>query len=214
MTAVDLMIFDFDGTLVDTGEDLANSVNHTLRAFNLAEKPFHEIMSYIGEGVRRLLEKSLGPGNCDNLEEAKEIFMGYYSKHLLDHTRLYPGVMEVLRHFASKPKWIVTNKTFTFTELIARRLEILHDFEGIIGIDSIAVAKPDAEVVQSIIERYGIQSDRTVVVGDGVQDIEMAKNAGAWSCAFLNGLGTRETLMRLRPDFCCESIEELKGLFC
>jgi phosphoglycolate phosphatase len=214
MTAVDLLIFDFDGTLVDTGEDLVETVNYTLRTLGFPGKTFAEIVGYIGEGVSRLLERSLGVENLERHEEAKGIFMKYYSEHLLDNTRLYPGVMEILRHFEAKRKWIVTNKTYAFTAIIAERLKVIHFFDGIIGRDCYSFAKPDARLVEGILERYGIQKDRTLVVGDGLHDIEMAKNTGVWSCAFLNGLGAREALLRLRPDFFIESIVELKTLFC
>jgi len=214
MTAVDLIIFDFDGTLVDTGKDIVQSVNYTLRELSIAEKTSEEIIAYIGEGVQKLIEKSIGSENREEYEIAKGIFMKYYGEHLLDNTILYPGVTEVLQHFESKRKWIVTNKLHAFTTIIAERLQVTYFFDGILGRDSISFAKPDARVVHGILKRYGIPKDRTVVVGDGIFDIEMAKNAGVWSCAFLNGFGERETLLRLNPDFSYRNITELMALFC
>ena len=212
MKPVDLMIFDFDGTLVDTGEDIVRAVNHTLRSLGIGEKSHEEIISYVGDGLQVLLEKALGP-EIGCYEEAKKIFTSFYRDHLLDNTRLYPGVAEVLRHFGAKKKWIVTNKQYGYTAAIAEGLGISDYFDGIVGRDSGPYAKPDPRVLQEILEGQGIERGRAVVVGDGVQDVKMARNAGIEVCAFLNGLGDRDELLRQRPDYSCENISELKALF-
>ncbi len=218
MIGVDLMIFDFDGTLADTREDIIKAVNYTLRALGLPEKPEAEIAGFIGDGSRKLIERSLqfgySAGHPEKMDEAMAVFLKYYGEHLLDSTGLYPGVVEVLEHFGEKKKWIVTNKLYEFTAEIARRLGIGDYFDGIIGRDSSPYPKPDSRVVWGISERYGIRRERTVVIGDGVHDIRMAKNAGVWGCACLYGLSGRDELLREHPDFSCESILELKTLFC
>ncbi len=214
MVVVDLMVFDFDGTLVDTGRDIVKAVNFTLRSLGLPERPYEEAIGFIGDGVQRLLERSLGEEKKTLYAEAQKIFLAYYGDHLLDTTSLYTGVDDVLRHFEAKKKWIVTNKLYEFTTRIAGALQIHGYFDGIMGRDSTPYAKPDARLLKGLMERYGVSRERTVVFGDGVHDMGMARNAGAWGCAFLGGLGDRKELLRQCPDFACENILELKTLFC
>jgi phosphoglycolate phosphatase len=214
MINVNLMVFDFDGTLVDTGEDIVRAVNFTLRSLGLPERPYEEAIGFIGDGVQRLLERSLGEEKKRLYAEAQNIFLAYYGDHLLDTTRLYTGVDDVLRHFEGKRKWIVTNKLYEFTIRIAGALKIHGHFDGIIGRDNTPYVKPDARILEGLMKQHGVSGERTVVIGDGVHDMGMARNAGAWGCAFLNGLGDRKGLLRQRPDFTCENILELKTLFC
>lgn len=213
MVFVDLMIFDFDGTLVDSGKDIVASVNFTLQALGMPGRPYEEVVGFIGDGVRTLIERSLGPEKEDLYPRALEVFIAHYRDHLLEATCLYPGADDVLRHFKDKKKWIVTNKAYEFTVKIASAVGIQTFFEGIIGRDSLPYAKPDARVLQRIMEKHQVRKERTVVIGDGRQDIRMAKNAGVWGCACLGGLGNRETLLQEHPDFSCESIVELKAMF-
>ena len=99
MKKVDLMIFDLDGTLVSSGADLIQSINYTLNALKLKEKSEKEILSFVGDGVRKLIERALGQDHIKYHEEAMIIFTDYYGKHLLDNTVLYPQVEDVLNNF-------------------------------------------------------------------------------------------------------------------
>jgi phosphoglycolate phosphatase len=213
MTYVDLMVFDFDGTLVNSGADIAASVNHTLQSLGMPRKHPEEIMHFIGDGVQKLIERSLGPDSVDRFQEALEIFASHYAEHMLDETYLYDTVMEVIRHFETKRKVIVTNKRMRFTAEIANTFGLTKHFDDMIGADSTQYKKPDARLLYPLMERYNAAPDRTVVIGDGVNDILLARHAGAVSCALLNGLTRREDLLRLNPDFTCENILELKDLF-
>lgn len=214
MVPVELMVFDFDGTLADTGKDIVRAVNVTLRSLGLPERPYEEAVGFIGDGLQLLLERSLGEGKKKFYGEARDFFLDYYGEHLLDTTCLYPGVEDVLGYFRAKKKWIVTNKRYDFTVRIAEALGILAYFEGILGRDSTPFAKPDGRLLKGLMTQHGIAAERTVVIGDGVHDVGMARNAGAWGCALLNGLGDRKGLFHQHPDFTCEDILELKTLFC
>ncbi len=214
MIEIDLMIFDFDGTLVSSGKDLAASVNHTLKAFGIAAMETGKIIGFIGDGARKLIERSLGNGFNDRFDEAMEIFLSHYSEHMMDTTKLYPGVPEVLDHFHYKKKLILTNKHYDFTLRISEELKIADHFDDIIGADSTPYKKPDYRLVPPLLKKYRAKNDRTVVVGDGTNDIMLAKNAGVLSCAFLNGLSSSDHLLSLKPDFSCEDILELNELFC
>jgi len=213
MTAVELMIFDLDGTLITSGDDLANSVNYTLRTLGIPELPGKKIIGFIGDGVLKLLERSLGTFFPERFEEALKIFNAYYDEHLLDQTALYPGVEDVLHRFREKKKIILTNKDQRFTVQITDALKITSCFDEIIGADSRPYRKPDPRLVEPLLSRYGVPRERAVVVGDGINDVLLAKNAEAISCAFLNGLGSREDLLALHPDCTCEHLSELITLF-
>jgi len=210
---VDLMVFDFDGTLVDSGGDIAASVNHTLKMLGIPEKETDTIIHYIGDGVQKLIEKSIGPDGGDRYQEAMEIFSSHYARHMLDTTTLYHSVIETLSHFQEKKKVIVTNKRQYFTLGIAEAFGLVEYFDEIIGADSTPYKKPDPRLLHPVIERYHSASDKTIVIGDGINDILLAKNAGVQSCALLNGLTRRDVLLSLNPDFCCEDISALKNLF-
>ncbi|MDD5476358.1 MAG: HAD-IA family hydrolase [Syntrophales bacterium] len=213
MTEIDLMVFDFDGTLVRTGKDIIGAVNHTLAALDIPVREEDDIRRYIGDGVNKLIERSLGPHHRRLASRALEIFMEYYDEHLLDTTDLYPGVIDTLNHFRHKKKIIVTNKKESFTLKIACGLAIDHYFEDISGRDSADFAKPDNRLLLPFLDKFGAGKNRTIVVGDGVNDVMLAKNSGVLSCAFLNGLTDREELLRLDPDYCCEDMGELPALF-
>ncbi len=208
-----MMIFDFDGTLVSSGEDIAQSVNYMLRKLHLPEREEKEIIGFVGDGTPKLIQRSLGPSAQEKYDEAFRIFLAHYEEHMLDRTRLYEGVEEVLKHFSQKKKVIVTNKRYQFTAQMVKSLGIEKYFEEIIARDNYHFKKPDRRLILSILEKYGIEPEKTAVIGDGINDVILAKSAGAWSCAFLNGLTTRGDLLGLDPDFTCESILELKNIF-
>jgi phosphoglycolate phosphatase len=214
MIPVKLMVFDLDGTLADTGADLAGSVNRTLQSLGIATRPEPEILGFVGDGVRKLMERSLGSACGDRLDEALKRFEEIYAEHLLDQTTLYPGVTHVLRHFGVKEKVLITNKTRDFTLAICRGLGIARFFKEIVAGDSHAFMKPDPRLLLPLLEKFGAGPAETLVVGDGVNDILLARNTGVRSCAFLNGLGNRETLLRLCPDFTIEEMFELEEIAC
>ncbi|MDD5711222.1 MAG: HAD-IA family hydrolase [Smithellaceae bacterium] len=213
MKQVDIMIFDFDGTLVSSGGDIATAVNHTLGWLGLPLRELSDIVDFIGDGVQVLIERALGDGNKDRYQEAMAIFSAYYEQHMLDTTRIYPGVKDVLEYFRGKRKWIVTNKRYIFTKKIVDSLGLAPYFEGIVGADSTLYKKPDPRILSAVATDILVDPERTAVIGDGENDVRLAKNAGAYSCVFLGGLGRRDALLALEPDCVYERAEELMGLF-
>jgi phosphoglycolate phosphatase len=210
---IDLMIFDFDGTLINSGSDLVTAVNHTLKTLGIPVLKKEKIREFVGDGVRKLVERSLGDASHDKFDEALDLFMSYYDEHLLDTTGLCPGVVETLDYFKMKKKVIVTNKLYSFTLKIAKRLKITQYFDDILGADSSPYKKPDSRVIRPLMKKYNVDDKHTVVIGDGNNDVLVAKNAGVLSCAMLNGLGNKDELLQLKPDYFCENIKELKNLF-
>ena len=213
MKPVDLMMFDFDGTLADTGEDIAASVNHALTALGLGSLPVDVILGFVGDGLRILMERALGADDRAKLEEAMKFFLCHYEKHLLDHTRLYPAAEEMLNHFHSKKKVILTNKRYYLTMAIAKGLKIDRRFLEIVGSDSTPFQKPDGRVVAYLLEKYGVAPSRAVLIGDSVNDVAAAKNAGVLSCVHLNGLGNREAMLKMCADFYVEHLTEIRSHF-
>jgi 2-phosphoglycolate phosphatase len=214
MIPVKLMVFDLDGTLADTGADLAGSVNRTLQSLGIPTRPDPEILGFVGDGVRKLMERSLGVAHRERFDEALRRFEEIYAVHLLDQTTLYPGTRDVLRHFGRKEKVIITNKTRDFTLAICSGLGITGFFNEIIAGDSNEFMKPDPRLLLPLLDRFESARTETLVVGDGVNDILLARNTGVRSCAFLNGLGKREELLSLQPDFVIEKIIDLKDIAC
>ena len=213
MKTVELMIYDLDGTLADTGADLVASINHTLAAMRLGTRKHDEIIGFVGDGIRRLIERSLGETHATRIDEALNIFSTHYEAHLLDKTALYPGIADVLQHFKHKKKIILTNKRYYLALEIIRGLQIEKYFLEIVGADSTPYLKPDGRVVEYILSKYDADRRRTVIIGDGVNDIAVAKNTGILSCACVNGLGDKEALLKMGADFYCEDLIEIKSLF-
>jgi phosphoglycolate phosphatase len=213
MKQVELMIFDLDGTLVTSGKDIAMSVNYTLQTLGLPVIAEGIILLYVGDGIRKLIERSLGAASRERYDEALDLFSAHYDEHMLDNTTFYPGVVEVLRHFQDKKKVILTNKRYRFARAISDALDMTDYFDEILGADSTPHIKPDARLVHPLLARFAVPPGRTVMIGDGVNDVLLAKNAGILSCSFLEGLTDRDLLLRLQPDFSYENALELTRLF-
>lgn len=214
MVHVDLMVFDLDGTLVSSGDDIAATVNYTLAKLGFPTLPKDKIITFIGDGVRDLILRSLGEAAGEHLGQAMKIFSAYYMEHMLDTTALYPGITEVLERFAGKKKAIITNKRHDFTLKIVDRLGIGGYFDAVIGSEKTPYRKPDVRIVKPLLEEYHARPRHTVVIGDGRNDIRLAQEAGTLSCAYLKGLSAREELLALKPDFTYEEPLEIRGLFC
>ena len=213
MKQIDLMIFDFDGTLASSGADLALAVNFTLNKLLLKPRTQQEIINFVGDGINKLIDRALGRDNLKYHEEAMTIFNDYYREHLLDNTKLYPHALEVLEKFADKKKIILTNKRHKYTLAIAQGLNIAKYFVEIVGADSTPFQKPDKRLMEYLMNKYSPEKKRTIIIGDGVNDIMLAKNSGILSCAYLNGLGNRQELLSLNADYYCESLMEINSLF-
>lgn len=207
------MVFDLDGTLITSGPDIASAVNYTLETLGLPARAYHDIINWIGDGIHLLIERALGDENKELRPEALNLFSDYYERHMLDTTEPYQGIREVLNHFSQKRKIVLTNKRVFFAEEILEALALSRCFMEIIGADSNSSRKPDPGVLQPVIEKYALKKEMVVMIGDGINDLLLAKNTGVIGCAFLNGLTERSRLMDLSPDVIYENPEELIHLF-
>lgn len=210
--AADLLIFDLDGTLVDTRRDLAYAVNYALRQLGKNEVEVDTVTGYVGDGVRKLLERALGHAAKTGLETAHRHFRSYYHEHIADFSQPYPGVREVLAHFARKQKAILTNKPQEFTEALLRRLEIDRHFAMVVGGQLDLKLKPDPEAVFKILHHFDLHSSRALIIGDGENDILVGKAAKIVTCAVAYGFRPVEKLRALQPDFVLAAPAELMNV--
>ncbi len=211
-TTVDLLIFDLDGTLIESKWDIAKSVNLTLEDLGLPCREEKEIFGFVGDGVKRLLRLAVGEDNHSNYEEALAVFRRHYLEHCLDRTRFYPGVDEVLRHFREKDKAVATNKSIEYTKVILDGLGPQH-FAYVVGGDDGFGLKPEPGMLLHILEQLNINKDRAVLVGDSTNDINAAHNAGIRVCAVGYGMGNRDKMASCRPDWFIEQPQDLIELF-
>ena len=211
-TPVDLLIFDFDGTLIESKWDIATAVNLTLSELGLPLRSQEEIFGFVGDGVKRLLRLSVGEENLVRYEEALKIFRGHYLAHCLDRTCFYPGVEAVLAHFAGKHKAVATNKSLEYTTKILQGLGP-HHFAYVVGGDNGFGLKPEPGMLLKVMEALNVSKDRTVLVGDSTNDINGGHNAGIKVCAVGYGMGNREKMAACKPDWFIEKPEELIELF-
>lgn len=211
-TLVDLLIFDLDGTLIESKWDIARSVNFTLTELGLPERPIEEIFGFVGDGVKRLLRLAVGEGNQAKFEEALKIFRNYYLEHCLDRTTFYPGIEPMLQHFAHKDKAIATNKSIEYTRVILNGLGAQH-FRYMVGGDNGFGLKPEPGMLLHIMEKAGALTERTVLVGDSTNDINGGHNAGIRVCAVGYGMGNRAKMQACEPDWFIERPEQLMEIF-
>ena len=212
MVRIDAIFFDVDGTLVDARNDIVDAVNHVLRRLGFPEKPFEEIVSYIGTGVKDLIAKSLDSSDKEIIEKATAIYGEYYLRHPADRARLYPHTREMLEYFGTKRKFILTNRYAIFADSVLKALGIREYFEDIIGGDDESCLKPSACALDPHILKLGLNKDRALIVGDMAIDIETGKNSGVRTCWVRHGLGTAAEVEPLKPDFIISDLIELTKL--
>jgi phosphoglycolate phosphatase len=217
-----LYVFDLDGTLIDSAQDLCNSVNASLQHAGLQTLPDPLIASFVGNGVPLLLQRALGhiagiaPEAVDNalFERTQSFFLEYYRDHKLDFTYLYEGVtdaLEALRNLHDAPQphrmAVLTNKPVRPSHGICEGLGIASYFERIYGGDSFKTKKPDPEGLNWLMKELGVSPEETVMVGDSKGDVNVARNADAWSlgCAF--GFGP-QNIYEAQPDVLVDSPKE------
>lgn len=210
--AVDLLIFDLDGTLIESKWDIADSVNRTLRELDLPERTQEEVFGFVGDGVKRLLRLAVGEDNQEQYDQALQVFRRHYLRHCLDRTQFYPGIEKVLTHFGHKQKAVATNKSIEYTNVILNGLGPQH-FTFVVGGDNGFGLKPDPGMLIHAMERLGVSNERTVLIGDSTNDINGGHNAGIRVCAVGYGMGNREKMAACRPDWFIERPEELMELF-
>ncbi|HET8563791.1 MAG TPA: HAD-IA family hydrolase [Candidatus Binatia bacterium] len=210
---VDLVMFDLDGTLADTGRDLADAVNYTRAYFSLGPLTNEIVYSKVGRGIEYLLRHTLPDDSQLRFPEVMRVFLGHYENHLLDTTVLYPNVQETLEFFRNKRRVVVSNKIARFTVAVLRGLGVEKQFDAILGGDSVTDKKPHPALLNKALVRFNIAATKAVMIGDGDIDVEAGKRAGVVTCGVTYGLGNKEDLIAAKPDFLIDHLSELPEYF-
>jgi phosphoglycolate phosphatase len=206
-----LLIFDLDGTLIDSRADLAAGINHMRHHYGLEPLPLDTVVGYIGNGVRRLVEGSLQGADVD-VDEAVGINKAYYYAHLTVHTTLYDGVEDGLRKLAGAGHRlaVLTNKPGDPSRAILKHFGIADVFTAIIGGGDITGLKPEPDGVYRCCELAGLAPARTWMIGDHYTDLAVAERAGIRSAFVRYGFGDERGC---KPDVYFASFSELVGYF-
>lgn len=219
-SGVRALIFDLDGTLIDSKLDLALAVNAAREHMGLGPLEHEQIFGYVGQGAPMLMRRSLGGLATDeNVERALKFFLTYYREHMLDNTVTYPGVREALAEFARRgtsanandrkvQMAVLTNKPVRFSKMILDGLGIARYFEYVYGGNSFERKKPDPIGVQTLLRDFARAPREALMVGDSEIDILTARNAGIWACGVTYGLGSHRLAVH-PPDLLLDNLADL-----
>ena len=217
---IKLVIFDLDGTLIDSRLDLVHSVNAALRHIGRPELPEDVIASYVGDGAPILIQRALGGETVDEslVRKGLEFFLSYYREHKLDHTTVYPGIAEALaaiqksQNGVSRKMAVLSNKPVIPSRAIVEALGLGPFFSQIYGGNSFPTKKPDPEGVRTLLEEHEARPDEAVIVGDSRVDIRTGRNAGLHTIGVTYGFAPR-TLEDDPPDVLVDSPREFADVF-
>ena len=217
-SSIRVLVFDLDGTLIDSSRDLAGAVNVARSRCGLGPLSHAQVMTFIGNGARELVRRGIsfesGAASDAQIELALGHFREHYAQHLLDQTRSYPGVREALdilaRRTAGPPRTlaVLTNKPLRFTRPILDGLGLAPYFRFIYGEDSFPAKKPDPVGLVSILRDTRAAPHEAMLIGDSDIDVRTARNAGVWACGVSYGLSS-DQLAACPPDLLLDSLLEL-----
>ncbi len=211
---MDLLIFDLDGTLIDSKRDIVMSVNRAFMQLGFPTLPEASIGAEIGRGSEYLFRRLLGDdAPNETIQSLVRCFKLIYSHHLLDHTQVYPGVVESLQHYRNIPKVVVTNKNQAFADRLIEELGLSSHFEAIFGPEAFATQKPDPGPILEVCKRWGVRPSETVVIGDSQFDIVAGKAAEARTVGASYGFSRPEIFELNPPDYRIDAADQLIGLF-
>ena len=210
--AVDLIIFDLDGTLADTLPDLTAAANFALHRLGLPEHSPEAVRGMIGGGERKLMERLLGPAHQDRVEECLELYLDHYTRHNGELTHLYPGVPETLALVSGKRLAVLSNKLQRLTQQTLEAVDLARFFTAIRGGGEGFPLKPAPDPLLALAADLGVGPSRSLMVGDKIADIKAGREAGAFTAAVTYGYGDLDALTAASPDFLLARISQLPDL--
>jgi len=210
--SVRALIFDLDGTLIDSKQDLIHSVNAMLRELGRGELAEETISGYIGHGAPQLVARALGEGCTEEeRQRALDFFLRYYETHKMDTTCAYPGVAETLEKLASMPMAVLTNKPVRISVRILAAMGLAKYFRAIYGGNSFETKKPDPLGARTILRELGTEPREALLIGDSEVDVQTARNAGMLAAAVNYGFGVHDR-SAFPADIYLDRIEDLATL--
>ena len=218
--SIKLVVFDLDGTLIDSRLDLVHSVNAALRHIGRPELPDDVIASYVGDGAPILIQRALGGEAIDEalVRKGLEFFLSYYRQHKLDHTTVYPGIAEALATIqrtangAPREMAVLSNKPVVPSRAIVEALGLGPFFSQVYGGNSFATKKPEPEGALTLLAESGVGPEQAAIIGDSHVDIRTGRNAGLWTIGVTYGFATH-TLEEEPPDMLVDKPQELGVVF-
>jgi len=205
---IKLLIFDLDGTLVDTSRDIADAINYAIAPAGIKPLSLEETKAKVGSGITSLLETLISSGEGNPIrEEVVNRFLEHYSNHLLDNTEAYPQVRDTLSKLRDYKKAVISNKREVFSKRVLDGIGLLEFFDIILGSDSVTEKKPSPVPVFEVLKRLGVSKDEAVIIGDSNFDIEAGRAAGIKVIAVTYGYRSREVLKD--ADFMIDNFGEL-----
>ena len=208
-SGVRAVIFDLDGTLIDSQLDLVLSVNAMLEHMGREPHVHEKICSFIGNGAPTLVRRALGDDSTDaDVEKGLAYFLEYYRAHMLDNTDVYPGVREALVQLQQYPMAVLTNKPVHFSRAIVQGLNLSRYFRIVYGGNSFDTKKPDPQGAQILLKELQAAPHEAMMVGDSDVDIKTARNSGMYACGVTYGFGT-ESMRAHPPDIMLDTLSDL-----
>lgn len=209
-----LLIFDLDGTLVDSSKPMGKAFNHTLKQMNVREFSREETDSFIGTPLSDLFMNVMNrPGRDDIIEKCIRIYRKKYLEIFLDESYLYDGVAETIPGLASRYRIaLATTKKTDIARMTLEHFKLIEHFELILGFDSVALPKPSPEIINRTLHELKVKKEEALMIGDSIYDLKAASSAGVRSCIVSYGFDRLERLKLNRPDIMIDSFFELQDL--
>lgn len=210
--SINLIVFDLDGTLVDSLPDLAVAANAALRRLGLPEHPLKAHQKMIGGGEKTYVRRLLGSDHQHLFDQALNLYLEQYSQHLGDKTRQYPGVQETLTRLFPLKMAVLSNKREDLSLQVLQVMGLASVFQEVRGGDSYGLLKPSPEGLSALIKELGGEPARTLMVGDKPEDILAGRGAGVYTAAVTYGYGDLEAIVAAAPENLLSSFSQLADL--
>ena len=212
---IELFLFDLDGTLINSAQDIAEAVNFTLKELGKNPLPNDEIIKHVGYGARNLMKDILKTLDNNIIDRATNIFRDYYLKHSCEYTKPYPYIVELLNILKERNKKIgvITNKFEAVSKEILDKLNLSKYTDILIGADTTEERKPSPKPVLYALETLNVRPENSIIIGDSEVDIQAGKNAGINTALVLYGYGKTELAKQLNPDYIFSNVNEIINHF-
>lgn len=216
-----LILYDLDGTLVDTRQDIINGVRYALKQLNGPDLTDEEIKDCVGTGLHALIRQVFrlpadrrSPEDEALADRGAKLYREHYKEHMLDHSRLYDGARNFLEQFKQRKQAVITNKPNPFSQQILEKLGVASYFIAILAGDNGLPFKPDPAAIRHLMDETKVTADETVFIGDSLIDVRAARNAGVEIAVLTHGFTAEKVLAEANPDYLAHDFAGLLRLAC